>query len=513
MTEAALDLTKGIRVEDLADGAMTAGRVGEEEVVLARKGDEYFAVSAHCTHYHGPLVEGRLDGDTIHCPWHHACFNLRNGDALAAPAFRPLTVFPTTRDGDRIRVGPAAPVATSPRVSLSEERIVILGAGAAGSFAASELRRLGYGGRVTLLTREERVPYDRPNLSKDYLAGRAPEDWIPLRSEEEYAAMDIELRLSAVVESMDAARQKLRLADGETLAYDRLILATGATPRRFDAKTDPAGRAHVLRTWTDAEGLRKIAESAKSAVIIGASFIGLETAASLRERGLEVTVIGMEERPLEKVLGRELADFVRRTHESHGVRFRLGRKPVEIQASGVLLDDGSTEAGDIVVAGIGVAPDLALAEKAGLTIDGGVVVDEYLQTSASNIFAAGDIARFPNPRGGERIRVEHWVAAGRQGQFAARNAMGLRERFTAVPFFWSQHYDLVFAYVGHASRADDVELFGSLDAQSAVAVYRENGRVTAVVSLFRDDISLAVEAAMERGATDAEIMEIISSGF
>jgi apoptosis-inducing factor 3 len=513
VTEVAPDLTQGIRASELADGSMIAGRVGEEEVVLARRGDEFFAVSAHCSHYHGPLVEGRFDGDRIHCPWHHACFNLRTGDALAAPAFRPLRVFPTTRDGELVRV--AAPVEAAPatRAGTSEERIVIVGGGAAGAFASTELRRLGYAGRVTLLTRDERVPYDRPNLSKDYLAGRAPEDWMPLRSEEEYAADGVELRLRTAVDAIDPARQEVRLASGETVAYDRLILATGASPRRLDAAIDPESRVHLLRSWADADALRAATEGAHRAVVIGASFIGLETAASLRERGLEVTVVGMEDRPLEKQLGRELADFVRRTHESHGVRFRLGRRPTLVRSDAVVLDDGSAEPCDVVVAGIGVVPDLALAEKAGLTLDNGVVVDEYLRTSAANIYAAGDIARFPSPRNGAGIRVEHWVAAGRQGQYAARNAMGLNERFPAVPFFWSQHYDLVFAYVGHAARTDDVEVLGSLDDHNAAALYRENGRITAVATLFRDDISLAVEAAMERDAADEAIDKLVRGGF
>lgn len=503
------DLTKGVRAADLADGGTIAGLVGEEEVVLARSGDEFFAVSAHCTHYHGPLAEGAVVGDTIHCPWHHACFSLRTGSALAAPAFRPLRVFTTTRDGELVRVAAEAPPAPPLPATADARRIVIIGGGAAGFFAASELRRLGFPGSVTLLTREDRLPYDKPNLSKDYLAGRAPEEWIPLRDKAEYEAMGIDLRLGASVESIDTTRAEVRLAGGETLPYDRLILATGASPRRLDVKTDPSARVHYLRTWADADKIRRVTEASRSVVIVGASFIGLETAASLRERDLNVTVVGSEERPLEKVLGGELAGFVRRTHESHGVRFRLGRRPVEIRPHAVILDDGTAEACDVVIAGIGVTPDLGLAEGAGLSIDGGIVVDELLQTSAANVYAAGDVARFP--RNGARIRVEHWVAAGRQGQVAARNAMGLREPFTAVPFFWSQHYDLAIAYVGHATRADDVEIFGSLDAHAAAAVYREDGRITAVATLFRDDISRAVEAAMERNADDGEILEVIRS--
>jgi NADPH-dependent 2,4-dienoyl-CoA reductase/sulfur reductase-like enzyme/nitrite reductase/ring-hydroxylating ferredoxin subunit len=496
-----LDFTVGIPESDLADGAMLAGKAGDDDVLLARSGDELFAVGAFCTHYHGPLAEGLLVGQTVRCPWHHACFDLRTGSAVAAPAARPLEVFRAFREGGLIRV------------EAQPRHVVIVGAGAAGWFAASELRRIGYPGRVTLLTSEERLPYDKPNLSKDYLAGKAPEDWIPLRSAEEYAAERIELRLKTSVEGIDTAAREVRLAGGERIAFDRLILATGATPRALDVATAPDARVHYLRTWSDANAIRDAARDAKRAVVIGASFIGLEVAASLRELGLDVTVVGPEEHPLERPLGTAVAQFVRRLHEAHGVQFRLGRRPAAITHAAVRLDDGSELPADLIVAGVGVTPDLALAQAAGLQVDNGVIVNELLETSVRGIFAAGDIARYPSARKGEAIRVEHWVAAARQGQAAARNAIGQRERFSAVPFFWSQHYDLVLAYVGHASRTDDVEICGSFDASSAAAIYREHGEITAVVTLFRDDVSLAVEAAMERNESSAAIEQIVRGAF
>jgi NADPH-dependent 2,4-dienoyl-CoA reductase/sulfur reductase-like enzyme/nitrite reductase/ring-hydroxylating ferredoxin subunit len=507
-----------IRVDELQDGGMIAGKVGEDDVLLARRGDEFFALDAHCTHWHGPLAEGVMVGDTVRCPWHHACFDLRTGVAIKAPAMRPLRTFEVERDGDVIKVSSVAqsrgravsqqnPITAQPGDRATDDtapqNIVILGAGSAGSFAAHELRRNGFAGRVTLVSREERLPYDKPNLSKDYLAGKAPSEWIPLQTEEEYAANNVDLRLGTTVDSIDAQQRELRLANGETLQYDKLVLATGSTPRRLQSDA----RIHYLRTWPDADAIIRAAEGAKKAVIIGASFIGLETAASLRERGLDVTVVGIEEHPLEKQLGREIGAFIQRTHETHGVRFRLGRKPTEIRNDAVVLDDGTSEACDLIIAGIGVIPEVALAEHAGLRVDNGVIVDEHLQTSDANIFAAGDIANLHN------TRVEHWVAAGRQGQAAARNAMGKGEAVKDVPFFWSQHYDLSFNYVGHATRADDVRLFGSLDETNFAAVYREEGRVTAVVTLFRDDVSLGVELAMERGAGDEEILGIVQRAF
>lgn len=507
------DLQQGVSVSTLADGAMLAGHVGEETVLLVRKGDEFFALDAFCSHYHAPLADGAIVGDTLRCPWHHACFELRTGSPLGAPAMRPLRAWQIARDGELVRVLPQPRVVPAAKSATESGHVLIIGAGAAGSFAAAELRRIGFAGQVTLLTRESRLPYDKPNLSKDYLAGRAPQEWIPLREEGEYAGDRVELRLQTTVEQLDPARGEVRLTSGERISYDRLILAPGAIPRRLDIPTDPNARLFYLRTWGDADALRGVADAVRNVVIIGAGFIGLEAAASLRERGLDVTVVAPQERPLENVLGSEAAAFVRRTHESHGVRFRLGRRPAEIRPGSVVLDDGSELPCDIVIAGVGVEPDVALAARAGLAVDRGIVVDEHLRTSAPNVFAAGDAARFPDFRTGQSLRVEHWAVAGRQGQAAARNAAGLRERFTSVPFFWSQHYDLVFAYVGHANRAGDVQIFGSLDDHNVALLYRDEGRIGAVATLFRDDVSLAVEAAMERNAGDDEILEIVRSAF
>ncbi|MDQ3283671.1 MAG: FAD-dependent oxidoreductase [Acidobacteriota bacterium] len=504
------DLASGVPCDSLADGAMLVGRAGEEDVLLARRGDAFFAVSAFCPHYHAPMADGLIIGETIRCPWHHACFELRTGNATAAPALRPLQTFRTIVDGNVVRVDPKpnTPAKAEPRTG--SDRIVIIGAGAAGTFAANELRRLGHPGPVTLISREESLPYDKPNLSKDYLAGRAPEEWIPLRSAEEYASDNIDLRLGATVQSIDASERLVHLASGETIRFEKLILATGASPRRLDLPNDGSLTMRLLRTWNDANAIRDAAKNAKRAVVIGASFIGLETAASLRELGLDVTVVGPEEHPLERPFGRKLATFIRTIHESRGVTFRLGRKPAAIEKGAVVLDDESRLEADLVVAGVGVTPDVALATSAGLEADNGIVVDEFLETSVAGIFAAGDIARFPSPRNNGSIRVEHWAAAARQGQTAARNAMGLHEPFTAVPFFWSQHYDLVFAAVGHATRSDDVEILGSLESTNAAAVFRDNGQITAVVTLFRDDVSLAVEAAMERGS---DVEPILRAAF
>ncbi len=494
------DLTLGLAVDALADGKMLAGHVGEDAVLLARRGSEFFAVGATCTHYHGPLAEGLMVDDTVRCPWHHACFSLRTGEALRAPALSPLQCWTTeVRDGKVfVREKAAAPPIVQPSAPSSPRRIVIIGGGAAGFAAAEMLRRRSFQGEVVLLSDDNAPPVDRPNLSKDYLAGSAPEDWVPLREDSFYRDQNIDLRLNSPVAAIDTGAREIALGDGRKVVYDRMLLATGAEPVRLALPGMELPHVHVLRTLGDCRAIIALAATARRAVVMGASFIGLEVAAALRARGIEVHVVAPEKRPMERVLGAELGEFVRGLHEEHGVIFHLEDAATAIDARKVALKSGSTIDADLVVAGVGVRPRLALAEKAGLAIDRGVVVDEYLQTSAPGIYAAGDIARWPDPHSGAAIRVEHWVVAERQGQTAALNMLGGKTKFDAVPFFWSQHYDVPINYVGHAETWDELTIDGSIANRDCVLRYKRNGRVLAVASIYRDADSLLAEAAMER---------------
>jgi NADPH-dependent 2,4-dienoyl-CoA reductase/sulfur reductase-like enzyme/nitrite reductase/ring-hydroxylating ferredoxin subunit len=492
------DLTHGIPASDLADGAMLTGHLGEEEVLLVRHGGRISAISAHCTHYHGPLADGLVVGGTIRCPWHHACFALDSGEALAAPALSPLSCWQVEERDGRIIVGAKKEIPAPKKTGKAAERIVIVGGGAAGFAAAEMLRRRGYAGAVTMLSNDNAAPVDRPNLSKDYLAGSAPEDWVPLRGDDWYGENNITLRLKTDVTALDPKARTLALADGSTVAFDKLLLATGAEPVKLPIPGADLPHVHVLRSLADSRAIIAQAKSAKRAVVIGASFIGLEAAAALRARDIEVHVAAPEKRPLERVFGPELGDFVRALHEEHGVIFHLEDSITAIGRDSVTLKSGATLPADLVVVGVGVKPRQALAEKAGLTIDRGVSVNEYLETSAPGIFAAGDIARWPDPLTGERIRVEHWVVAERQGQCAALNMMGQRTPFRAVPFFWSQHYDVPINYVGHAEKWDTIEIEGDVMKRDCVARYRLGGRVLAVASIYRDGDSLKAAADMER---------------
>ncbi len=497
------DFTQGYPCAELQDGAMLLGHAEGEPVLLARRGDEVFAVGAACTHYGALLSDGILVGDTVRCPWHHACFSLRTGEAVAAPAFKPLPCWQVERDGATLRLAARKPApqprpAPTPAPTPAPGSIVIIGAGAAGTAAADMLRKEGYRGAITMVSAEANRPVDRPNLSKDYLAGSMPEDWLWLMPETYFRDNDIQLITAVTVTSIDPAQRQIKLADGRALDYGVLLLATGAEPVRLTLPGADLPHVHYLRTLPDSRAIIASAESAKRAVVIGASFIGLEAAASLRARGLEVHVVAPDTRPLERILGPEIGAFIRALHEqTHGVMFHLDTKPKAITADAVLLENGEHISADLVVVGVGVRPAVLLAEQAGLAVDKGVLVNEYLETSVPGIYAAGDIARYTDAHSGERVRIEHWVVAQRQGQTAARNMLGQRERYTDVPFFWSTHYDITLNYVGHAEHWDRIEIDGSLQDHDCTLRYLTDDKVRAVLTLFRDRESL--RAAIEMG--------------
>jgi len=494
------DLTRGVSLTEFKDGKLL-GHVGEEDVLLVQAGSEIFAIEPACSHYHGPLAEGLVVGETIRCPWHHACFSLRSGEATRPPARNRLALWDVARDGDRIvvqRKREAPRPSTAHRSAPTPEKFVIVGGGAAGFAAAATLRREGFAGAITMLSNDGAMPVDRPNLSKDYLAGSAPEDWLPLRSEDYYRDTGIDLRLNTNVSAVDPKSRSVTLGNGDRLPFDRLLLATGAEPVKLQIPGADQPHVHTLRSVADSRAIITAAGSAKRALVIGASFIGLEVAASLRARKLEVHVVAPEERPMQKLLGAEMGDFVRSLHEENGVVFHLKDTVEKLDGKRATLKSGAVVEVDLVVVGIGVKPRLALAEQAGLAADRGVSVSEYLETSVAGIFAAGDIARWPDPHSRQTIRVEHWVVAERQGQTAARNMLGKRERFDAVPFFWSQHYDVPINYVGHAESFDDIAIDGSISGKDCLLKYRKAGRVLAVASIYRDLDNLKAELEMER---------------
>jgi len=491
------ELSRGIELSDVPDGGMLTAQVQGAPVVAVRRGEEVFVLAASCGHYGAPLWDGVFLGTELRCPWHHARFDVRTGEAVNPPSPRGIATWLVVREGSRVRTGARRePTAAKAAIRNTPSSVLIVGAGAAGDSCAEQLRRRGYDGSITLVARDgEGWPIDRPNLSKDVLAGSAPDEWLPIRGGGYYEAQRIEL-VEGEVSSLDTGARVAHLAGGRTIPFGAALLATGASAIRLPIPGADLPHVHLLRTLPDMKGIISALRPGQKAVVIGASFIGLEVAASLRARQLEVTVIAPDTRPLERVLGPELGAFIQSLHEEKGVQFRLGRKPASITASTVTCDDGSTVPAELVVMGVGVRPNLSVAEKSGLKVDRGVLVDANLRTSAPGVWAAGDIARFP--RGDESRRIEHWVVAEQHGQVAARDMLGVGAPYGHVPFFWSQHYDVPINYTGHAEAWDKVQVAGSLNDRNALIAYWQKGRIVAVASIYRDRDSLLAEDALGR---------------
>jgi NADPH-dependent 2,4-dienoyl-CoA reductase/sulfur reductase-like enzyme/nitrite reductase/ring-hydroxylating ferredoxin subunit len=489
------DFSQGVLQLQVPAGGVLAGRVGEDAVLLARLDDGFHAVGGSCTHYGAPLGEGLVVDGEVRCPWHHACFSLRTGRARKAPALSPLAKWKVELLGDKVFVrAKDDSAAAKPQPRTPRERIVIIGGGAAGFAAAQRLRELGHAGSLVMLSADEAGPYDRPNLSKDYLAGTAPEEWIPLRDADFYKEQGIELRTGTDVVGIDAGRRIVRTDDGKEYGYDALLIATGAEPRALPVPGLDKPNVHVLRTLADARAIIQGCEGKDSVAFIGAGFIGLEAAGALRQRGLDVHVVAPETVPMERVLGAELGRFVAGLHAAAGVQFHLGAKIVSFDGQAVVLGDGTRVPADLVVVGAGVAPRTRVGELAGLRLQEGIVVNERLQTSNADIYAAGDVARFPWQ--GEMARIEHWVHAQRMGQQAAANLLGADQAFSDVPFFWTHHQGLDLRYCGYAGKWDEVRIDGDLQAKQFTARYFRGGKLVAAASLGRDRENLEIEARL-----------------
>jgi len=498
------DLTLGVSVGDIGESGLLRGHVEGKPVVLARIGDEFFAVGAKCTHYQGPLEKGLIVGETLRCPWHHACFSLRNGEAIGAPAIDPLPCWEVKREGDRITVRERISTTPARAASISgtaerPDRIVIIGGGAAGFACAEMLRRRGWSGSLTMLSDDADLPCDRPNLSKDYLAGKIPEKWLPLKPRSFYERHEIDLHLGTSVTGIDADAREVTTGNGQSFPFDRLLIATGAEPSRPPIEGADQDHVFTLRTQADSDALRNRAEAASRAVVLGSGFIGLEVAASLRARGLEVHVVSRDELPLEKVLGPEFGQLIRRMHEEKGVTFHLNASIAGIGPSTVTLEDGSEIGADLVILGTGVKPRVSLAESAGIEgAEHGIPVNDRLETAIPGIYAAGDVASWPDARTGEMQRIEHWVLAERHGQLVAENMLGADRPFRDVPFFWSAHYGTSIRYVGHAQSWDSIEIDGDMPARNGAARFIKDGRTLAIATIGRDLQALRCEAEMEQ---------------
>ncbi len=485
-------------IPDLEDGAMLQGHYERQAVIAVRRGADYFVVAAACAHWGENLAAGAVIGDTIRCAHHHACFSIRSGEATCPPALESIRTFQVEKRGDR-RVVTGRTEPGRRRVSGGPPSVVIVGGGAAGSACALALRAEGYAEPIVLISADRDLPCDRPNVSKDYLAGNAPEEWLFLRDSDSWQAAGIDVRLGTTVVSIDRAAKSVRLEDGAMVSYGALLLATGAEPVRLPIPGAELPHVHVLRTVSDGRQILAGVQSATSAVVIGSSFIGMEAAASLKARGLDVHVVSPDAIPFLKALGPAAGGVLHAAHLEHGVRFHLGREPASIGSTSVVLDDGTEIPAQLVVMGVGVRPSLSLAEAAGLQLDRGVVVDTQLRTSDADIWAAGDAVRYLDARSNESVRIEHWVVAQRQGQLAARAMLGQTVKLDWVPFFWTTQFGLSLRYVGHAESWDRIDIAGDPKSKTCAFAYRKAGKTRALAFYGRDRDALIAEDALSRG--------------
>ncbi len=497
------DLRRGVPASALREASTMKGTFDGETLVLVRHEGRCHALSGKCTHLEAPLADGLVVDGALRCPWHHARFSIETGEAIAAPAFEPLSRFDVDeRDGMIRVVGKRRPVEVAARDSGIATRVVIVGAGAAGHACAEMLARLGHGGRTTLVDDDGGRPYDRTFCSKQYLIGMVERDACFLPGIDRDGT-DRVVRVTKKVASIDATSKRIAFDDGATLAFDVLVLATGAEPKRPELPGFDLANVHLLRTLADADAIVAAAKDATRVAIVGASFIGLEAAASLTQRKLEVQVVSPDRVPLEKIVGAEVGAMIRGVHEEKGVRFHLGRDAKAFDGRRLTLDDDSTLDVDFVVVGVGVAPRTALAEAAGLTVasqddGGGIVVDGRLETSVPGIHAIGDIARYPDRHAGRTVRVEHWVHAQRQGQYVARRLMrSADEAFDDLPFFWSAHFDTGLRYLGHVDRIRDMDVDGSIEGRDFTVRYEGDAHDEAFATCNRDLPALEVEARWE----------------
>jgi apoptosis-inducing factor 3 len=484
------DWQKVAREADLKEGEPAALDLGTSRALLVRINGTIYACGAKCTHYGAPLEKGFLRGNIITCPWHNARFDVTSGRMNAAPALGHLKCYETKIENGDVYIRAAAKTMPAARPDTASRIFVIIGAGAAGNAAAETLRDEGFAGRLVLVSPEDSLPYDRPALSKDFLAGKSKIDWIPLHSQKFYDERKIEILTGRKATAIDSIGRTVALDNGEKISWDCLLLATGGRPRSLQIPGKDLNGVFFLRSLRDAEAIIKALGRARSAAVIGAGFIGLEAASALRQRNLDVHLIAPEQIPLAHVFGEEIGMWMKGLHESRGVKFYSGRKPLQVVGSekveGVRLDDGTLVKADLVIAGIGIEPATEYLSGTDLVQESGISVNACLQTSMNGVFAVGDIAAVPYGLMNKRIRVEHWAVAERQGQHAARAMLGSAEPYREVPFFWTRQYDTSIYYLGWAKTFDRIAYRGAVGDDGFLAGFYEKNKLLAVASVRRN---------------------------
>lgn len=508
--------------KDLKEGEMKQVNADGTDILIAKLEGKVFAVGAHCTHYGAPLAKGALCGKHVICPWHHAWFDLTNGNLLEPPALDALPRYEVDIKDNQIFVGlpeertdHRLPTMSCSDTKADSRSFIILGGGAAGYAAAQTLREDGFKGKITMITQEKQLPYDRPMLSKNYLQKKVVPKDIPLRPEDFFSNYSIDVLSEKEAQEVDHENKEIVFEKGDRLKYDSLLVATGGIPRKMDLPGAELSNILVLRSLDSAETIVNVVADVKKVVVVGASFIGMEAAASLTGRGLSVTVVAPGKVPFEKTLGADIGTYFKKLHEDHGVQFELGTHVKNFEGNGkvsaVILESGKRLEADAVITGIGVNPATDILKNIEKQKDGGVVTDRYLSLAPS-LYAAGDIAAVPDPHTNEPRRIEHWRYALQQGFAAAHNMAGKNQAFAGVPFFWTAHFGVSLRYLGHAKGWDEIIYDGEVQNKKFLAFYITDGRITAIAGIGRDKDM----AYMEQLFKDSEIpsaFDLKQNGF
>jgi apoptosis-inducing factor 3 len=490
----------------------------ETPILLVRDGELVRAYSADCPHAGAPLEDGVICNGRIVCPWHKGTFELSDGSLVEPPPLKALTRYPVTlKDGD-VFVSLQADEAglSKPAPGKSDKTMLIAGAGAAGAAACAALREAGFSGRIVLAGHDAAKPYDRTSLSKFVVSGDMPADEVPPLLDDDFFEEHAIERVESNVMHVDAKSKHVELVNGSKYDYDAALICTGGVPKPLDIPGANLAHVHLLRRLDDANAilstLNELPEHAR-AVIVGASFIGLEVASCLRKRGIDVTVVAPGNVPFARQFGTRIGEMFRKLHEKNGVTFHMNAHVGAFRGGNavreVMLDSGERLAADMVIAGTGVEPATDFLTGVALDKDGGLAVDTTMG-AAPDLFAAGDIARFTLPRTNESVRIEHWRVAQQHARVAAYNMAGIEREYDGVPYFWTFHYDKTFEYLGHAEDPDRIEIDGDLDAQHFIAYLLKGGEVRAIVACEHDRAVGKLAEAMRETLTLDEARHIAS---
>jgi NADPH-dependent 2,4-dienoyl-CoA reductase/sulfur reductase-like enzyme/nitrite reductase/ring-hydroxylating ferredoxin subunit len=497
------------RLSEFADGSINRAKIADVDIVIVRDGERVNAFGATCPHAGAPLAEGVLCNHRLVCPWHKATFCVRDGSLLEPPALDALTRYPVHIQGDNVLVSPA-PINSLPKVPRLDGRLVlILGSGAAGTSAAVALRDAGFSGRITMIGNEALEPYDRTVLSKFVLADMKPSDVPPLRRDAYWTDHRIQ-RVDATIARVDATARRVHLADATVFNYDAAVLATGAVANVPTLPGVKLAGVHTLRNRQDAASIVAAATHGARTVIVGSSFIGLEAASALHERGVHVTVVSPEKVPFGRQFGPEIGAMFRRLHEANGTVFHLGAEVHGIagtdKADAVVLKGGERLPADFVVLGVGVSPATGFVDGVRKARDGGILVDTTLR-AADGLYVVGDGACFPF--GGDHLRIEHWRVAQQHGRVAALNIAGQTIHYASVPFFWTYHFGKRFEYLGHAENWDRLHIDGDLDDQCFVALQMRGEDVVGVIACQREQTTAMLIERMRQRLTISEAIALL----